>query len=155
MVLRRVLSNVKAIKETMENGHIVLDDNWRIIKEYMHKLSPDGQPAIGDSFLKWVLTSWSNPDRCTCVPITPLADDPYNFNEFPVHPELANFDPSDRKFVAVSASHGQRHGECPPILHAVDSKWWGWKDALGDCGIHVEFLCPEETEKKYHEKMSL
>ncbi len=145
----------KALNHIMVNGHIFLDTGWRIIKEYGNKLVPNGDdPGVGNEFLEWVLTNRSNPNRCTCVPITPSADDRYNFDEFPTHHELRNFDPSDRKFVAVSASHGQRHGESPPILHAVDSKWWGWKDALDDCGIHVEFLCLAETEKKYHEKMN-
>lgn len=143
-----VFECIKALQYIMEDGHIVLDETWLIVKEYMNKLSSTGQPGIGDMFLKWVLTNQSNPTRCTCVPITPT-DDHLSFEEFPDHPDLADFDISDRKFVAVSVAHG----EYPPILQALDSKWWGWKDALDDCGICVRFLCPEEVERKYADKM--
>ncbi|MCP4345533.1 MAG: hypothetical protein GY795_08405 [Desulfobacterales bacterium] len=144
-----ILECIRALQYIMEKGHIVLDDNWLIIKEYMNKLSSTGQPGLGDMFLKWVLTNQSNPSRCTCVPITPVKDNNLNFEEFPDHIGLKNFDLSDRKFVAVSIAHG----EYPPILQAVDCKWWGWKSALHECGVYVEFLCPEEIARKYAEKM--
>ncbi len=144
-----VLACVQSLRQVMESGHLVLDDAWRIIGEYKHKLSPAGQPGLGDAFLRWVLTNHANPQRCTRVTITPKAEDDLDFEEFPEHAGLEAFDRSDRKFVAVSAAHGKK----PPILQATDSKWWGWKDALEECGIRVHFLCPEEIEKKYHEKM--
>lgn len=144
-----ILECVNTLKNIVRKGHIVLDDKWLIIKEYKNKLSPTGQPGVGDMFLKWVLTNYANRSRCSCVPITPLSDNPSDFLEFPKHPGLKNFDPSDRKFVAVSVSH-KKH---PPILQAVDSKWWGWKESLEESGVHVEFLCPEEVSGKYAEKI--
>jgi hypothetical protein len=142
-----VLTCIKHLKEIMENGCIALDDQWRILGEYMHKLSSSGQPGVGDVFLKWVLTHQANQDRCTLVTITPKSD--MDFMEFPNHQELQNFDRSDRKFVAVSAAHPNH----PPILQAADSKWWGWKEALAECGIEVFFLCPDEIADKYAKKM--
>ncbi len=104
---------------------------------------------IGDAFLRWVLTNQANPNRCRQVPLTPSGSG-YDFEEFPSHPGLAQFDPSDRKFVAVAAA-------CPggpaPILQAADSKWWGWKEALEDCGVFVDFLCPQEIAHKHAEKI--
>jgi len=144
---------VRTLKNIVEKGHIVLDGRWIIVKEYMNKLSPSGQPGIGDSFLKWVLTNMNNPDRCTYVPITPKDSDPLDFEEFPSHPGLKSFDRSDRKFVAASFSHGQIYGKCPPIFNGGDCKWWGWKEALKDCHIHVEFLCPDEVKEKYEKKI--
>ncbi|MBI5446419.1 MAG: hypothetical protein HY900_35045, partial [Deltaproteobacteria bacterium] len=144
-----VLTCVAALREVMTSGHIVIDDSWRIIGEYKRELLPDGQPGVGDLFLKWVLTNQWNPDRCTMVSITPKADDPEDFEEFPVHKGLTKFDRSDRKFVAVAAAHPA----APPILEATDSKWWGWKGALAECGIEVRFLCPAEIRQKYREKM--
>jgi hypothetical protein len=66
-----------------------------------------------------------------------------NFLEFPVDRALKNFDRSDRKFVAVALAHPER----PPILQAVDSKWWGFKDALNRNGVRVEFLCPDDLQR--------
>lgn len=72
-----------------------------------------------------------------------------DFVEFPNHPELQKFDRSDRKFVAVSVAHPDQ----PPILQAADSKWWGWKEALAECGITVIFLCSDGIAEKYAKKM--
>ena len=51
---------------------LALDDQRRIIDEYRRKLNPDGQPGVGDAFLKWVEINWANPERCVRVPITPI-----------------------------------------------------------------------------------
>lgn len=138
-----------AIHELTSRGHLVLDDGWRIISEYRNNLAVSGQPGPGRAFLKWVLTNYRNPQRCTCVRITPRAADPFDFEEFPEHPVLGAFDRSDRKFVAVAAAHPKR----PPILQGTDSKWWGWKQALAECGVKVDFLCPEEVTEKYRQKV--
>ena len=143
----------QALKSIIEQGHIVLDDRWVIVREYMNKLSPSGQPGLGDGFLKWVLTNMKNSNRCTFVSITPKESDELDYEEFPNHPGLENFDRSDRKFVATSYSHGQSHDKYPIILNGGDCKWLGWKDALMECCIHVEFLCPEEVEEKYAKKI--
>jgi hypothetical protein len=133
----------------MACGRIALDTSRLILREYMRNLSSSGQPGVGDAFLKWVHRNQNNPQRCEQVRITPSGDDPPSFDEFPDHPELATFDRDDRKFVAVAAAHPDR----PPILEAADSKWWGWRHALQQCGVRVMFLCPGELEAKYRERM--
>ncbi len=122
-----------------DNRRLALDDRWRIIGEYKHKLRQSGQPGVGDAFLKWVLNNWNNPDRCELVPITPVDNPEGSFAEFPSDPALASFDPSDRKFVAVSLAHPQR----PPIVQATDTKWWSQRNELQASGVTVEFLCPD------------
>jgi hypothetical protein len=144
-----VLACIKQLEKIMQQGGLALDDKWLILREYMHKLSSSGQPGMGDKFLKWVLTNQRNPSRCTQVSITPKPEDPLDFLEFPAHPQLQQFDRADRKFVAVSIKHPGH----PPILQAADSKWWGWQQALAECGIRVIFVCPEELAEKYQKKM--
>lgn len=101
---------------------------------------------MGDSFMKWVHDHrWSLLDSQR-VEITKNNE---SYNEFPAHDGLNNFDNSDRKFVAVSNAHSDK----PTILQATDSKWWGWKDALSECGITVQFMCERYIESKYQEKM--
>jgi hypothetical protein len=139
---------IQALGDIMGGGRIALDDHRLILREYMSNLSPSGQPGVGDRFLKWVLTNQANPARCIQVTITPRADDPSDFEEFPNDPELAAFDPSDRKFVAVAAAHPTR----PPVLEASDSRWWGWKEALERHGVRVTFLCPEELARMYRQR---
>lgn len=119
---------------------LVLDNHWRILREYQSNLSPSGQPGIGDAFLKWVLTNQANRKKCECIHITNIDSGEDDFVEFPIDPDLKNFDRSDRKFVAVALAH-KRH---PVILQAVDTDWWVARQALQRNGVRVKFLCPED-----------
>lgn len=134
-----VLVCVKKLQEIMtpQQHILVLDNKWLIITEYKNKLSPTGQPGVGDAFLKWVLTNQNNPSRCQLVEITPTEDK--NFKEFPEDESLLKFDLSDRKFVAVALVHPEH----PPILNASDSDWSHFKTDLAAYGVQVIFLCPE------------
>jgi|LSQX01.1.fsa_nt_gb hypothetical protein len=126
---------------------LVMDDNGEIFSEYRNKLSLKGQPGIGDRFLRWVHDnrySFPNEDR---VNITPLGD---TYEEFPDHPGLNSFDIEDRKFVATANAHPA--DPKPTIYQGTDSKWWGWKDALLDVGIFVQFPCEEYVKAKYIKK---
>lgn len=126
--------------ELTREGQVVLDDKWLILKEYMAHLRSSGQPGVGDAFLKWVLTNLCNPKFCEQVAITPKNSGETDFVEFPSDPTLKGFDPEDKKFVAVAAAHPER----PPILQAVDTKWWVMKESLLKAGIRVDFLCEED-----------
>ena len=129
---------------------LVLDEDWRIIKEYKNKLRTE-QPGVGNEFLKWVLTNHANPARCEKVKITPCgsASAGEDYEEFPRDTSLAHFDPSDRKFVAVAACHRDR----PTILQATDSKWLGWYKPLRTAGIRVRFICYDEAMAVYLDKI--
>jgi hypothetical protein len=124
-------------------GRVALDNRWLILNEYKNNLNESGQPGIGDRFLKWVLTNRNNPGLCDQVALTPLENDETAFQEFPDDPTLLKFDRSDRKFVAVALAHPQH----PPILQAVDSKWWQMREALSRNGVTVDFLCPNAFEQ--------
>jgi hypothetical protein len=128
------------------DGCVVLDESWRILSEYTSNLRSLGQPGVGDAFLKWVLTNLANPGRCAQVSITP--SDTRVFEEFPDDPDLAGFDADDRKFVAVARAHPAQ----PPVLQALDSGWWGHRDALARNGVAVDFLCAGEIESLHERK---
>ena len=136
-----VLACVRWLNDIQCYHTLVLDDGWYILREYMGRLRSEGQPGVGDAFLKWVLTNRSNPLRCEQVHITAIHDplDGRAFSEFPDDAALAGFDRSDRKFVAVA----QAHPEHPSILNAVDPDWWQYYDALLRHGIRIEFICPD------------
>ncbi|MHB1046357.1 MAG: hypothetical protein ACYC4P_10115 [Thermoanaerobaculia bacterium] len=138
---------IRALSEILnDKRRLVLDDRWRLIGEYRHKLSASGQPGIGDRFLKWVLTNHSNPARCERVAVHEAGADE-EFEE--LHAEVSAIaDRSDRKFLAVAAAHPGR----PPILQGVDSKWWGWRETLDKHGLKVEFLCEKEQREIYAKK---
>jgi hypothetical protein len=144
-----IAATTAAIGELLaDRARLALDGGRRILEEYGHKLRPAGHPGIGDRFLKWVLINQANPGRCELVRLTPRQDDRDDFEEFPRARSLARFDRSDRKFVAVAAAHPGR----PPILQALDSKWWGFRTALEECGILVEFLCPADIERLFRRR---
>ena len=125
---------------TEGNVKLVLDDQRRIIEEYRNKLNPGGFPGVGDTFLKWVEINWANSQRCDLVSITPINNSETDFQEFPTDPTLADFDPNDRKFIAVALAHAEK----PPILQAVDSAWWTYRDAFRQNGVTVDFICEND-----------
>lgn len=144
-----VAASARALREVMRAGHLFIDDGGRITAEYRANLRASGEPGPGDAFLRWVLTHEWGGRRITRVPVTPKAGDEEDFDEVPPETEGAPYDRSDRKFLAVAAAHPER----PPILQAFDSKWWGWWETLAAAGVELHFLCPDEIEAKYAEKM--
>ena len=136
----------KKLNEIVEHGHVVIDDSFLLLHEYGANLNSSGQPGVGDHFFRWVLTNQRNPTRCTRVRITPTPEGSYT--EFPRHPDLEGFDPSDHKFIAIAAAHPKK----PCVLQAFDTKWWPVRDAFKACGISITFLCPDDIKAKYEEK---
>lgn len=135
-----ILACIKYLQSLKESGILVIDSNRLIIREYENKNSHSGQPGVGDAFLKWVLTHQAT-DRCEQVPITQIAEN--DFAEFPRSLDLAKFDPSDRKFVAVSLTHPAK----PVIANAVDSDWRNYEQVLKEHRVELNFLCPELQSK--------
>jgi len=138
-----VIACVEIIHKITNSETIVIDDQWLILNEYSNKLNQKGQPGVGDAFLKWILTNNRNPLLCEQVKITPTHSHKDNFKEFPNDQRLKKFDPSDRKFVAVARAHREH----PPILQAVDAKWWNFREILSEHSVTVQFLCPLDHKK--------
>jgi len=146
-----VAASGKALYQVMQRGHVFLDDGGRIVAEYRAHLSPRGQPGPGDAFFKWLLTFEWNGERVTRVAITPCdRGDGEDYRELPPPPAGVRYDPSDRKFLAVAAAHPEHL----PILQSFDSKWWGWRAALGRAGVRVVLLCQDDIRRKHEEKMA-
>ena len=138
---------LEIIDHISKNGGLVIDDNGEIFEEYARYLSFKGAPGLGDKFMKWVHDYQWYPEKVTRISIQRLNG---TYKQFPDHAGLVNFDTNDRKFVAVANAHSIN--DKPPILQATDTKWWGWKDALSEVGIDVQFLCPDYAEEKYSMK---
>jgi hypothetical protein len=117
------LACAKQLVEIQKSRRVVLDYGYEILNEYARSQPVKGQPGLGFQFWKWLLNTKSSADHCAYVTITKTEVNSYE--EFPDHPGLANFDPSDRKFVAVTVAHG----DLPPIMQASDSKWVGWRSS--------------------------
>ena len=129
------------LQAIMTTHHLVLDDNFLILQEYLQKTTPKKGNRPGDAFVKWAHQNNANSNRVDCVA---LKHHPTRcFDSFPDERELDEFDPPDRKFVAVAAAHSEQ----PAILQAVDSKWLTWEAALRRHGVTVDFLCPDDIKR--------
>lgn len=117
-------------------GVVVLDDARRILKEYETNVRCGGQPRTGYQFYKWLRDTHA---RRMQVPIQPKPGPLEDYEEFPNVPELAGFDPADRKFVAVALASGVG----PSVANAADRDWAIYHSILASHGVSVRFLCPE------------
>ncbi|MCE8037032.1 hypothetical protein [Halomonas sp. MCCC 1A11062] len=142
-----VITCIEAIDSLRRGGVTVIDDEWRILGEYTHKLNPRrGQPGAGDAFLKWLFQRRVDSRYVAEVTVTESADD--WFEEFPDHTLQREFDPPDRKFIAVAAADAGN----PPILQAADCKWLNWWQPLSIAGVHFRFVCPDDVGRFYSQK---
>jgi hypothetical protein len=136
-----VIACIDALSNVRDSGTVVLDDGMLILYEYMKNLSMSGEPGAGDLFMKWVWNVQADASRCEQVHLTPCHHAGRDFDEFPEDAELVDFDPSDRKFVAVALASPQT----PAILNAVDSDWAHKHAVLKRHGVKVNFLCPQHV----------
>ena len=133
---------IDALVAITKSGGLVLDDDDEIVDEYLDNLGHAGTPGIGRVFAKWARDSRFTDTLVQRVRIAPCNDGRWRqYEEFPDRQDLATFDKSDQKFVAVALASGEN----PPILNAVDSDWWNHRAALSAAGVNVEFLCPQNA----------
>ncbi|MBI2744611.1 MAG: hypothetical protein HYX45_03415 [Burkholderiales bacterium] len=137
---------VRRLQDMQVRGITVIDDGYRILKEYQNKTRLHPPKGVGDVFLKWLLRNADKPQHVEQVSIT---ETPENiFTEFPDPALQTTFDAPDRKFAAVANAHPAR----PVILQAVDCKWLDWWQRLEARGIRVRFLCPDDACRFYIKK---
>ncbi len=133
----------KRLEKVRSGEQVVLDHSYLILGEYQNKLDPNRRPTPGSAFLKWLLQRRKMTQHVCFVTITATNEERTVFAEFPADAQLLEeFDPADRKFVAVANAHGEK----PPILQSADSKWLGWESRLASHGIRLEVLCRDELE---------
>jgi len=132
------------LEQVTREEKIVLDDQSRILDEYMKNLSLSGQPGVGDAFFKWVWQNQANMIVCERVEIHRRGRGAEDYEEFPSSPSLCGFDPSDKKFVAVALGSKSN----PQVLTAVERGWWNHRTALEQCGVRVKFLCPSKHNSR-------
>jgi hypothetical protein len=143
-----VIACVEWLERIQKGGKIVVDDGYEILREYGNKTSPNTGNRVGDAFLRWLLENLGNSRQVSQVHIE---GHPHRgYVEFPDDAELSEFDPADRKFVAVASAHPSR----PLILQGSDAKWLNWSERLATHGIKVEFLCRADVERFNRRKRS-
>lgn len=123
--------------ELMEHGQLMLDLAGEIQGEYRRQLNPSGQPGVGDRFYQEVLRR--GPPHVQRVELPKLLDGSYQ--DYPTDKALAAFDPSDRKFVALSRRTRT------PVVVATDSDWVEHRVALTQNGVEIVFLCGADPQR--------
>ncbi len=141
----RCQARIKQIRDQREK--VVIDDSRRILREYEKNTHPNTKKGIGDLFVKRLLQNLGNPKICKMVNITPLARSGTDFEEFPDDNVLINFDPDDRKFVAVALAHKRDTGQIPTILLAIDRGWLQFMAALANHGVSIDLICEEDMQR--------
>jgi hypothetical protein len=137
------LKCIGTLEKIKSNKIVLLDNLGLILDEYSHHCNYKGEPGVGDYFFKYVHDNQLVKNNCIIIEITRDSQDQNNFNEFPKGPNLASFDFSDRKFVAVSIASNAYS----PIYNATDSDWEEHKKELENNTITVIQLCPQHASK--------
>ena len=127
---------------------ILLDDKKRMIQEYKNNLKEKGR-RYGDRFWQELVRRIWNPkhypEKVIRVPLTPLAGNGTDFEEFPNDDaSLKDFHKKDQKFVAVALAYQRNSGQGSPILKAEDSGWEKFRDALAAHGVRVDSICEKD-----------
>lgn len=115
------------------NHRIIIDDSDQVRTEYAGALAMGKPFQLGAQFLVHVLRHQFDSKHVLRLAMEKLEDG--SFADFPMSPGLARFDPSDRKFVALSVRSGV------PVTNAVDSDWADSAQELQAAGVEVNFLC--------------
>lgn len=131
---------VLRLHQISRDGGLLVDDLGLILSEYTKKLGHAGRPGAGEKFVKWAFNNQATPGMVDTRKITPTRIHGWRrFEEFPEQEGLSKFDADDQKFVAVSVANAP----IAPILNAVDSDWWDYREELEAAGVIVEFVCPQ------------
>ena len=131
------LACVEKLRAVCRDMVIVVDDSNLIFDEYKDRLSFRGAPGVGDAFFKHLHDHMFGGKRVRQVAITPCNDGRRSFEELSEN----EFDPSDRKFLAVAVVAGAE------ILNATDSDWREQEALTREMGVRVRQLCPQHASK--------
>ena len=148
-----VLTCIERLERIVEGPErVVIDDNWEIFGEYLDYEDDSTTAArTGWGFLEWLMRNRENPEQCVKVHITPSVDGT-GFEEFPTDSALSEFDPGDKKFIAVAVVYENEHRQKVPILQAVDSNWYGFREAFARNELIIDFICDANIRLLYERR---
>lgn len=148
-----VLTCIERLDRIVEGSErVVIDDNWEILGEYSdYEADSTTVARTGWGFLEWLMRNHENTEQCMKVHITPSVDGT-GFEEFPTDPALNGFDPADKKFIAVAVVYENEHRQKVPILQAVDSNWYGFREAFAQNELIIDFICEANIRRLYERR---
>jgi len=66
-----IVSCARRLHEIVTGGRVVIDDEYRILKEYKNRTTPHIGKRPGDAFVKWLLRNNANAARWRRTPSRP------------------------------------------------------------------------------------
>ncbi len=127
-------------------SRLVLDEGGEILKEYRNAYNLNNNQGIAVEFYKWANAMFFKYIE-DVIPLEELQEN--EFANYPDCDDLKNFDPPDRKYIALSYNHPEK----PPIIEAGDSKWWRIRDAMRENGMEIIFIDENYIKRTYMKKM--
>lgn len=125
------------------NGEIcvVIDDNQAAYSEYRNNMYPDPNPSSGlaSNFLMHIIQNYGNDERVLRIPL--IRNENGEYLMWPQDKKLADFDPADRKWVALARAFRQETGQSAPIVYAIERGWDKFRVALTRHGVELDHLC--------------
>lgn len=125
------------------NGEIVLiiDDIGEAVAEYRQQMYPDPNPSapLASQFMMYVFNHQFDEKRVRRAKLVKDAIGAYT--TYPDDDELARFDASDKKWVAIHLSFKRDQQQDAPIVNATDSDWLHFEAALKRLNVTVELIC--------------
>ena len=128
-------------------SRIAMDTHYEIMIEYERNAPRPGTENPAAYFMLWFYDYLAKMSPEDLIDTQKTGENQYG--TFPSDKRLSDFDPADRKFIAVANAHPEH----PPIVEGTDCKWWGYKEVLAEHGILIDFLCEEYIKDAYQKKM--
>ncbi len=127
------------------HGRVVLIDSADEIRAEYARAVGMGRPyQLGAQFLLYVLRYQHDSRHVRRIDLPKRPDG--GFADFPDTPDLATFDPSDRKFAALARQTGVA------VANATDSDWADHIASLNAHGVAVAFLCGDTKSNWFKRK---
>ena len=130
---------------------LVLDLGEEAFAEYASNIHLDPPDAsLASQFLWYILNNLGYPERICRVQLHLQQDGEYT--TWPRDVELADFDPADRKWVALALAFRQQTGRSAPITYAVERDWdnENHRVALTRHGVEFDPLCAPDRHAGRH-----
>lgn len=124
---------VKTLQKIVESGCVAIDSLGEIMTEYSKRLSPTGQPGVGDLFLRHVIDHQGNVKRVQLQDVSHKRGD--RLRAAIAAGSLNKFDNDDRVFAFCALAAKAQ------VLTATDSDWAIHEAGLTACGVRIKFVC--------------
>lgn len=129
---------------------IIVDADDHALAEYRNNMYPDPKGTFAGQFLMYLLINRNQSHRVKCLSLE--TDEYGRFIDYPDNDDnwttndrrCQQFDPDDKKWVALALRFKKEMRIAAPIVNAADKCWIAFEPQLSSAGLELEFLCRDE-----------